>query len=101
MKGLSYGFQVGVQSTALVLVVTSERGAWKACRKARSPLGGQPLGCSWPHGGAFRGGGHRSAVESTYLQLLPQQGGAFIGASFEGAVIDNNVNANQVFGRKA
>ncbi|HHY15861.1 MAG TPA: lipid-binding SYLF domain-containing protein [Firmicutes bacterium] len=94
MKGLSYGFQVGVQSTALVLVVTSERGM-ESLQEGKITLGGNLSVAVGPMGRSAEAGTDLQLKAPIYSYSLSK--GAFIGASFEGAVIDNNVNANQVF----
>lgn len=94
MKGLSYGFQVGVQTTALVLVVATE-GGMSSLQEGRITLGGNLSIAAGPIG--------RSAEASTDLKLEAAMysysisKGAFVGASFEGDSIENNVNANQVY----
>lgn len=97
MKGISYGFQVGVQSTALVLVVAAEEGM-KSLQEGKITLGGNLSVAVGPLG--------RSAEASTDLKLeavmysYSVSKGAFVGASLEGASIENSVNANQVYWQK-
>ncbi|NMB02902.1 MAG: lipid-binding SYLF domain-containing protein [Firmicutes bacterium] len=97
MKGLSYGFQIGVQSTALVLVMATEEGM-DSVKEGRITLGGNLSIAAGPVG--------RSAEASTDVKLeaamysYSMSKGAFVGASLEGASIDNNVNANQVYWKK-
>lgn len=94
MKGISYGFQVGVQSTALVLVVATEAGI-DGLQDGKITLGGNLSIAAGPMG--------RSAEASTDLKLeaaiysYSMSKGAFIGASFEGSSIDNTVNANYAY----
>ncbi len=94
MKGISYGFQVGVQTTSLILVVAAEEGM-RSLEEGKITLGGNLSVAVGPLG--------RSAEAGTNLQLdsimysYSMSKGAFIGASLEGASIDNNVNANQVY----
>ncbi|MCK9525622.1 MAG: lipid-binding SYLF domain-containing protein [Limnochordia bacterium] len=98
MKGISYGFQVGVQTTSLVLVVAADEGM-RSLQEGKITLGGNLSVAVGPIG--------RSAEASTNLDLnaimysYSISKGAFIGASFEGASIDNNVNANQVYWNRA
>lgn len=94
MKGFSYGFQVGVQSTALILVVTSERGI-EGLQEGKITLGGNLSVAVGPMGRSAEAGTDLQLKAPIYSYSLSK--GAFIGASFEGAVIDNNVNANQVY----
>lgn len=93
-KGLSYGFQVGVQSTALVLVVTSERGM-ESLQEGKITLGGNLSIAAGPVGRSAEAGTDLSLKAAMYSYSLSK--GAFVGASLEGASIDNNVNANQVY----
>jgi lipid-binding SYLF domain-containing protein len=94
MKGISYGFQLGVQTTSLVLVVAAEEGM-KNLQEGKITLGGNLSVAIGPLG--------RSAEASTDLSLdavmysYSISKGAFVGASFEGASIDNSVNANRVY----
>ncbi len=94
MKGLSYGFQVGVQSTALILVITTERGI-ESLQEGKITLGGNVSIAAGPMGRSAEAGTDLKLKASIYSYSLSK--GVFIGASFEGAVIDNNTNANQVY----
>ncbi len=94
LKGLSYGFQVGLQSTALVLVITSERGM-QGLQEGKITLGGNLSVAVGPIGRSAEAGTDLQLKAPIYSYSLSK--GAFVGASFEGAVIDNNVNANQVY----
>lgn len=94
MKGVSYGFQVGVQSTALVLVVTSPRGM-ESLQDGSITLGGNLSVAAGPIGRSAEAGTDVNLKAAMYSYSLSK--GAFIGASLEGAGIDNNVNANQVY----
>lgn len=97
MKGISYGFQLGVQTTSLVLVVVAEEGM-TSLQEGKITLGGNLSVAVGPKG--------RSAEASTNLKLdsimysYSISKGAFVGASLEGAAIDNSVNANQVYWNK-
>lgn len=97
MKGLSYGFQIGIQSTSLVLVITSERGM-ESLREGQITLGGNLSIAAGPVGRSAEAGTDLNLKAAMYSYSLSK--GAFVGASFEGAVIDNNVNANQVYWQK-
>lgn len=97
MKGISYGFQLGVQTTSLILVVVAEEGM-TSLQEGKITLGGNLSVAVGPKG--------RSAEASTNLKLdsimysYSISKGAFVGASLEGAAIDNSVNANQVYWNK-
>lgn len=94
MKGLSYGFQIGVQSTALVLVITSEQGI-KSLQEGKITLGGNLSIAAGPVGRSAEAGTDLNMKAAMYSYSLSK--GAFVGASLEGAALDNNVNANQVY----
>lgn len=94
MKGLSYGFQVGVQSTSLLLVVATEQGM-KSLQEGKITLGGSVSIATGPIGRSAEASTDLSLKAAMYSYSLNK--GAFIGASFEGASIDNSVNANQVY----
>lgn len=94
MKGLSYGLQIGVQSTALVLVVTSERGM-QSLQEGKITLGGNLSVAAGPTGRSAEAGTDLKLKASIYSYSLSK--GAFIGASFEGAVIDNNTKLNGAY----
>lgn len=94
MKGLSYGFQLGVQSTALVLVITTERGM-ENLQDGKITLGGSMSVAIGPMGRSAEAGTDLKFEAAMYSYSLSK--GAFAGASLEGATIDNNKNANQVY----
>ncbi|WP_461370890.1 lipid-binding SYLF domain-containing protein [Candidatus Darwinibacter acetoxidans] len=94
MKGLSYGLQAGIQSTALVLVVATEEGI-RSLEDGRITLGGNVSLAAGPVG--------RSAEASMDVQLkaamysYSMSKGVFAGASFEGATISNNASTNKLY----
>lgn len=94
LKGVSYGFQVGVQSTALVLVITSERGM-ESLKEEKITLGGNISIATGPIGRSAEAGTDLGLKAPIYSYSMSK--GAFAGASFEGAVISNDVNANLVY----
>lgn len=97
MKGLSYGFQIGIQSTALILVMASERGM-ESLQEGKITLGGNLSIAAGPIGRSAEAGTDLNLKAAIYSYSLSK--GAFVGASFEGAILDNNVNANQVYWQK-
>ena len=94
MKGISYGFQLGVQTTSLVLVVAAEEGM-QSLQEGKITLGGNLSVAIGPLGRSAEAGTNLDLNAIMYSYSISK--GAFIGASLEGASIDNNVNANQVY----
>ncbi|HHY10725.1 MAG TPA: lipid-binding SYLF domain-containing protein [Firmicutes bacterium] len=98
LRGLSYGFQIGLQSTALVLVVTSERGM-ASLKEEKITLGGNLSIAAGPLGRSAEAGTDLKMKASIYSYSISK--GAFVGASLEGAAIRNKTNANHIYwGRK-
>ncbi len=95
MKGVSYGVQFGVQSTALVLVINNEKGMESFRGTQRVTLGGDIGVAAGPVG--------RQAGASTDVDLQAAiysysiSKGIFAGFSLEGAVIEADENANHVY----
>ena len=94
LKGVSYGFQLGIQSTSLLLVVTSERGM-ESMQEGKITLGGNLSVAVGPMGRSAEAGTDLQLKAPIYSYSLSK--GAFVGASVEGAVIDNDKKANQVY----
>lgn len=94
MKGISYGFQLGVQTTSLVLVVAAEEGM-RSLQEGKITLGGNLSVAIGPLGRSAEAGTNLALDAVMYSYSISK--GAFIGASLEGASIDNSVNANQVY----
>ena len=97
MKGISYGFQLGVQTTSLVLVMAAEQGM-QSLQEGKITLGGNLSVAIGPIGRSAEAGTNLSLDAVMYSYSISK--GAFIGASLEGASIDNNVNANHVYWNK-
>ncbi|HBG01399.1 MAG TPA: hypothetical protein DDW87_07500 [Firmicutes bacterium] len=97
LKGISYGFQVGMQTTSLVLVVTAEEGM-RSLEEGKITLGGNLSVAAGPLGRSAEAGTNLNLDSIMYSYSISK--GAFIGASLEGAAIDNSVNANQVYWHK-
>lgn len=97
MKGISYGFQLGVQTTSLVLVVAAEEGM-RSLQEGKITLGGNLSVAIGPVGRSAEAGTNLELDAIMYSYSISK--GAFIGASLEGASIDNSVNANRVYWNK-
>lgn len=94
VKGVSYGPQIGIQSTALVLVVTNDRGM-KGFTGDKVTLGGELAVAAGPVGrqaGAATDVDLKAAIYSYSLSK-----GIFAGASLEGAVIQSDEAANKEY----
>ncbi|NMB24461.1 MAG: lipid-binding SYLF domain-containing protein [Firmicutes bacterium] len=95
MKGVSYGLQFGVQSTALVLVINNEKGMESFRGTQRVTLGGDIGVAAGPVG--------RQAGASTDVDLQAAiysysiSKGIFAGFSLEGAVIEADEDANHAY----
>ncbi|NLJ73379.1 MAG: lipid-binding SYLF domain-containing protein [Firmicutes bacterium] len=94
MKGISYGFQIGLQSTALVLVIANERGM-EGLKEGKITLGGSLSIAAGPIGRSAEAGTDLELKASMYSYSISR--GAFAGASLEGAIIDNSTGSNLVF----
>lgn len=94
MKGISYGFQLGVQTTSLILVVAAEEGM-RSLQDGKLTLGGNLSVAIGPIGRSAEAGTNLDLDAIMYSYSISK--GAFVGASLEGASIDNNINANQVY----
>lgn len=97
IKGLSYGFQVGIQSTSLVLVVTNERGM-ENLRDGTVTLGGSLSVAAGPVGRSAEAGTDIELAASIYSYSMSK--GLFAGISLEGAIISNNAGSNRVYWQK-
>lgn len=94
VAGASWGLQIGVQSTALVLVIMNERGM-NGFRGDKVTLGGDMAVAMGPVGrqtGAGTDGKFRAAIYSYSMSK-----GLFAGVSLEGAVVSVDDESNDVF----
>ncbi len=95
MKGVSYGLQFGVQSTALVLVINNDKGMESFRGTQKVTLGGDIGVAAGPIG--------RQAGASTDVDLQAAiysysiSKGIFAGFSLEGAVIETDEAANEAY----
>ena len=94
IKGLSYGIQVGIQSTSLVLVITNERGI-NNLRDGTVTLGGSLSVAAGPVGRSAEAGTDIELAASIYSYSMSR--GIFAGMSLEGAVISNNAGSNHLY----
>ncbi|MFZ5924173.1 MAG: lipid-binding SYLF domain-containing protein [Bacillota bacterium] len=94
ITGLSWGFQAGVQSTALVLVITNENGM-RAFEGGKITLGGELAVAAGPVGRHAEAGTDLDFKASIYSYSMSR--GAFAGISLEGAKIDPDEPANELY----
>ena len=94
MTGISYGLQIGVQSTALVLVITNEQGM-KSFEEGSFTLGGDLTVAAGPLGRHLEAGTDIDLKASIYSYSMSK--GAFIGFSLEGAKVNPDDAANELY----
>ncbi len=95
IKGLSYGLQFGVQSTALVLIITNERGMDSFTGGDKITLGGDLSVAAGPLGRHAGASTDLDLEASIYSYSLSK--GIFAGMSLEGAGITVDEGANREF----
>jgi lipid-binding SYLF domain-containing protein len=98
MKGVSYGPQIGVQSTALVLVIANERGM-NGFTGDKVTLGGEMAVAAGPVGRQAAASTDANLKASIYSYSLSK--GMFAGLSLEGAVIQPDESANKDYWKSA
>ncbi|MCR4402921.1 MAG: lipid-binding SYLF domain-containing protein [Firmicutes bacterium] len=94
ITGLSWGPQIGVQSTALVLVITNERGL-KGFEEGKITLGGEMSIAAGPVGRHAEAGTDIELKAAIYSYSMSK--GVFAGASLEGARIAEDESANELY----
>jgi len=94
MVGVLYGLQIGVQSTALALVVATEEGT-KTLQEGRITLGSNSSMAAGPVGRSAEAGTDIQLKASMYSYSISR--GVFAGASLEGSSINNNESANKLY----
>jgi len=94
ITGLSWGPQIGVQSTSLVLVITNERGL-KGFQEGKITLGGELSVAAGPVGRHAEAGTDVELKAAIYSYSMSK--GVFAGASLEGARIATDDSANQLY----
>jgi len=97
MTGLSYGLQIGVQSTALVLVITNERGM-KSFEEGSFTFGGDLTVAAGPLGRHLEAGTDIELKAAIYSYSMSK--GAFIGFSLEGAKVNPDDAANELYWKR-
>ncbi len=98
ITGLSYGLQIGVQSTALVLVITNERGM-KSFEEGSFTLGGDLSVAAGPLGRHLEAGTDIELKAAIYSYSMSK--GAFIGFSLEGAKVNPDDAANELYWKRS
>ncbi|ADL12764.1 lipid-binding SYLF domain-containing protein [Acetohalobium arabaticum] len=98
MKGLSYGFQIGVQSIGLVLVITNERGL-SNFKKDNLTLGGGLSVAAGPVGRSTEAATDINLEAAIYSYSMSK--GAFAGASLEGAKVSKDKEENKSYWGKS
>lgn len=94
ITGVSWGIQIGVQSTALVLVIANERGM-KGFTRDKITLGGDLAVAAGPVGRQAGAGTDIELKSSIYSYSMSK--GIFAGLSLEGAVIEADRSANEAY----
>jgi lipid-binding SYLF domain-containing protein len=98
VAGLSWGLQIGVQSTALVLVINNRPGI-EAFEGDKITLGADVAVAAGPVGRRAEAGTDSSLKASIYSYSMSK--GLFAGLSLEGAVISTEHDTNRAYwGRK-
>jgi lipid-binding SYLF domain-containing protein len=94
IKSVSVGPQIGIQSIALVLVISNERGM-EGFMEDNLILGGTASIAAGPLGRSLSADTDYKFQASIYSYSLSK--GAYIGASFQGSAIQEDSKANELF----
>ena len=94
IKSLSLGPQIGVQSVALVLLIYNERGM-EGFTENNFTLGGNASIAVGPLGRTLSADTDYKFKASIYSYSISK--GAYIGASFQGSTIEEDMKANELF----
>ena len=94
MKSISIGPQIGVQSIALALVISNERGM-EGFMEDNLTLGGTASIAAGPLGRSLSADTDYKFKASIYSYSISK--GAYIGASFQGSAIQEDGEANELF----
>lgn len=94
IKSLSIGPQIGIQSIALVLVISNERGL-EGFMEDNLTLGGSVSIAAGPLGRSISADTDYKFKASIYSYSISK--GAYIGASFQGSTIEEDESANKEF----
>lgn len=94
IKSISIGPQIGIQSIALVLVISNERGM-EGFMEDNFTLGGTASIAAGPLGRSLSADTDYKFKASIYSYSISK--GAYIGVSFQGSVIEEDSEANELF----
>lgn len=94
IKSISVGPQIGIQSIALVLVISNERGM-EGFMEDNLTLGGTASIAAGPLGRSLSADTDYKFKASIYSYSISK--GAYIGASFQGSAIEEDNEANELF----
>ena len=99
IKGISYGWQIGYQSVALVMVIANERGM-ENFKDGNLKLGGDISIAAGPMGRRGEVGTDLKLESSVYSYSMAR--GLFAGISLDGSLISNEQDMNRHYwGRKS
>ena len=94
IKSISAGPQIGIQSIALVLVISNERGM-EGFMEDNFTLGGTASIAAGPLGRSLSADTDYKLKASIYSYSISK--GAYIGVSFQGSAIEEDSKANELF----
>ena len=94
IKSISVGPQIGIQSVALVLVISNERGM-EGFMEDNFTLGGTASITAGPLGRSLSADTDYKFKASIYSYSISK--GAYIGVSFQGSAIEEDGKANELF----
>ena len=94
IKSISIGPQIGIQSIALVLVISNERGM-EGFMEDNVTLGGTASIAAGPLGRSLSADTDYKFKASIYSYSISK--GAYIGVSFQGSAIEEDSEANELF----
>ena len=94
IKSISIGPQIGIQSIALVLVISNERGM-EGFMEDNFTLGGTASIAAGPLGRSLSADTDYKFKASIYSYSISK--GAYIGVSFQGSAIEEDSEANELF----
>lgn len=94
IKSISVGPQIGIQSIALVLVISNERGM-EGFMEDNFTLGGTASIAAGPLGRSLSADTDYKFKASIYSYSISK--GAYIGVSFQGSAIEEDSKANELF----
>jgi SH3 domain-containing YSC84-like protein 1 len=98
VEGGSFGFQIGVSSTDVVLLVMNERGM-KKLLNSKFTLGGDASVAAGPVGRSS--GAYTDAMMHAEILSYSRAKGLFAGLSLEGATLRNDIDENEsLYGKR-